>query len=50
MTFEDATEAEVLSLVRVWRECPKDRRPSIEALAERIKVVLSHPDEQKEGQ
>ena len=43
-------EAEVLSLVRVWRECPRDKRPSIEALLDRIKTVLSHPDEQKEGQ
>jgi hypothetical protein len=55
MTFEtmwrlDAVEAEVLSLVRVWRECPQDKRPSLEALADRIKAVLSHPDEQKEGQ
>jgi hypothetical protein len=33
-------EAEVLSLIRVWRECPQDRRPSIEALADRIKAAL----------
>jgi hypothetical protein len=34
-------EAGVISLIRVWRECPQDQRPSIAALAERIAAALS---------
>jgi hypothetical protein len=41
LAVRDSVEAEVLSLIRVWRECPKGRRPSIEALAERITAALS---------
>ena len=36
----DEIEAEVLSLMRIWRECPKDQRPSIEALIDRVTVAL----------
>lgn len=36
----DPVETKVLSLIRIWREAPKNRRPSIEALAERITEVL----------
>jgi hypothetical protein len=35
---------EILSLVRVWRECKPERRPSAEALADRIVSVLTNGD------
>jgi len=35
-----AQDATILSLVRVWRECPAERRPSAAALADRIIAAL----------
>lgn len=36
----DPMDAAVLSLARVWRECPEEKRPSPEALADTIVASL----------
>lgn len=34
-------EQQIMSAVRVWRECPAEKRPSPDALAARIISILS---------
>ncbi|ANW00660.1 hypothetical protein LMTR13_11275 [Bradyrhizobium icense] len=40
----DDMDFEVLKLIRVWRECHAEKRPSAAALAERIIAVVSSTD------
>ncbi|MCA6114292.1 hypothetical protein J6524_05025 [Bradyrhizobium sp. WSM 1738] len=34
-------QEDILSLVRVWRECPEEKRPSVDALLDRIRAEIA---------
>ncbi|WFU44163.1 hypothetical protein QA640_17950 [Bradyrhizobium sp. CB82] len=34
----------IVQMVRIWRECPEEKRPSVEALLDRIRTELASPN------